>query len=114
MAHGSPARCARTPLHYRNECGVFGWKDARSDTARDLADKFVRRFPEVAADGLGSDWEYAGWYVEMLGHAEAGHLPIGYADWYEQPPLDSLPTLGDDPRRRPMPPGGDGEDSVAE
>ncbi len=32
--------------------------------------------------GLGRDWAYAGWYVEMLGLAERGCLPIAYADWY--------------------------------
>ena len=49
----------------RNE--YFGWKDATKDTARQLAAKFLERFPLMAQMGCGSDWNYVGWYVEMLG-----------------------------------------------
>ena len=27
---------------------------------------FVERFPSVVEAGRGSDWPYAGWYMEML------------------------------------------------
>jgi hypothetical protein len=84
----------------------FGWKDASSDTARTLADKFVQRNSDLLKESVGADWSYVGWYVEMLGHAERGYLPVAYADWYEQPRLGYLPTLGDDQRLLPMPPGG--------
>jgi hypothetical protein len=56
----------------------FEWKDARNASARELASLFVERFPVIAARGNGRDWEYAGWYVEMLGTADAGYLPYAY------------------------------------
>ena len=59
----------------------FGWTDARSATARQLAMLFVERFPDIVARSRGQDWPYAGWYVQMLGVAETGHLPIAYCDW---------------------------------
>lgn len=79
----------------------FDWDDAASDSAAQLAEKFVARFPALAAAGVGSDWRYAGWYVEMLGFAERGHLPIAYADWYG----DAPPYLArDGDRLLPFPP----------
>ncbi len=41
----------------------FGWKDAQADTARQLAAKFIKRFPHIVAKGKGNDWAYAGLYV---------------------------------------------------
>jgi hypothetical protein len=64
----------------------FGWEDAQTDTAAELAAKFLGRFSTLARLGVGRDWAYAGWYVEMLSFAERGHLPIAYADWYGEPP----------------------------
>lgn len=70
--------------HYSSadENRYFDWPDARTDTARELATKFVERFPGIAEKGLGRDWAYAGWYTEMLGFAERSCLPVAYADWY--------------------------------
>jgi len=48
-----------------------------------LATKFIERFPKIAKAGLGEDWEYAGWYVQMLGFAERGEFPLAYSDCYE-------------------------------
>lgn len=70
----------------------FGWRDAKNDTARELATRFVERFPEIARAGLGEDWNYAGWYVQMLGLAECGDFPIAYADWYGELDPQWLPT----------------------
>src|SRR4051812_660122 len=39
----------------------FEWADATTDSATVLADKFLERFPRVAAHGKGRDWAYAGW-----------------------------------------------------
>lgn len=86
----------------------FDWLDARRDTARQLARKFIIRFPDIVEQSNGEDWEYAGWYVEMLGHAERGALPIAYSDWYETAP-GYLPTSGGDEVRLPMPPRGEAE-----
>ncbi|MGH2585920.1 MAG: hypothetical protein ACRDJE_13485 [Dehalococcoidia bacterium] len=111
--HGARARdydadAARYTSGQDNE--YFGWTDARQDTARQLATKFVERFPELAEKGRGRDWEYAGWYVEMLGHADRGALPIAYADWDREPDPRWLPTLGTEESGLPMPPGSDAVD----
>lgn len=72
----------------------FGWEDATQDSARRLAAKFIQRFPEIARDGQGTDWAYAGWYVAMLGAAEHGTLPVFFADY----PVEVAPG------ERPPPP----------
>ena len=58
----------------------FGWTDARSATARPLAQLFVQRFPQIVERSVGEDWLYASWYVQMLGVAESGYLPVAYSD----------------------------------
>jgi hypothetical protein len=96
------------------EDACFGWQDARHDSPAELATKFVERFPEIAWRGVGTDWAYAGWYVQMLGLAERDVLPIAYADWYGEPDPrwlttvpSCLPTGGGAEVRLPMPPGGE-------
>lgn len=55
----------------------FGWKDAAGDNARQLAEKFIERFPAIAERGKGRDWAYAGWLAELVGLLEGGdYLPI--------------------------------------
>jgi hypothetical protein len=55
----------------------FDWADAASDNARALAEKFLTRFPVLAEDSSGRDWEYAGWLCELLGVLEQGnYLPV--------------------------------------
>jgi hypothetical protein len=87
----------------------FGWQDARTAPARKLASLFVERFPKIALEATGEDWLYAGWYVQMLGVAEKGNVPIAYADW-ELPDDGLLPTVGAgaavDQVMLPMPPPG--------
>jgi hypothetical protein len=56
----------------------FGWSDASGATARDLARLFLERFPDICSRGLGRDWSYAGWFVEVLGVAEGGRFPVAY------------------------------------
>ena len=87
----------------------FGWTDSRSSTARELCAKFIARFPEIAIAGRGRDWEYAGWYTEMLGYAERGELPIAYSDWCEEPAPRWLPTTGGNESGLPMPPPGEAD-----
>jgi hypothetical protein len=86
----------------RNE--YFDWKDAKTDTARELASKFIKRFPKVVSRGLGEDWDYAGWYVQMLGFAERGEFPLAYDDWCERPDPKWLPTTRKIRSDLPMPP----------
>jgi hypothetical protein len=58
----------------------FGWADAQMDNSRELAERFIQRFPKILSLGNGRDWPYSGWYVSMLGIAETGPLPIDYGD----------------------------------
>lgn len=86
-AHGAMARdFFDQSANYSSSDGAdyFGWEDARKATARDLATMFGERFPDLLGAGHGRDWTYAGWYVEMLGHAERGDLPVAYADWVRE------------------------------
>jgi hypothetical protein len=54
----------------RNE--YFGWTDAKTLGARQLAKLFIERFPRIAEAGRGCDWAYAGWLTDVLGFAELG------------------------------------------
>ena len=58
----------------------FGWQDASEDNSRELAERFMQRFPKLVDMGNGRDWPYSGWYVTILGVAESGSLPIAYGD----------------------------------
>ena len=53
----------------------FGWRDSSGDDARELALKFVTRFPALASAGDGWDYAYAGWFQHLLGLAERGWFP---------------------------------------
>ena len=66
------------------------WKDANSDNARQLATKFIKRFPKLCNISKIRDWEYAGWYQELMGYVEADNrLPcisweyMEEEDWYQ-------------------------------
>jgi hypothetical protein len=93
----------------------FEWRDAKTDTARELASKFIERFPEIAREAMGEDWAYAGWYVQMLGFAERGDFPVAFDDSFGYQKLDPrwLPTTrglsqGDPTASHlPMPPRGE-------
>jgi len=50
----------------------FGWTDAQRDNSRELAERFMQRFPKLVSMGNGRDWNYSGWYVSVLGVAETG------------------------------------------
>lgn len=67
----------------------FGWIDANTDNARQLADKFILRFPDLCAESLGRDWHYAGWLSELLGVLEATDaLPVTMLDYMSPKPWD--------------------------
>ena len=110
--HGArPLHCGSESADYTSgqENAYFDWNDARHDTARQLAAKFLERFPEIAKKGHGLDWTYAGWYVQMLGLAEQGVLPVAYGDWYTEPDPRWLPTTDGFESGLPMPPVGEAE-----
>jgi len=92
----------------------FGWEDAQDDLPEALADKFLERFPEIADASRGSDWEYAGWYLEMLSKAQLGELPVAYADWYDEPDPQWLPTTNGFQSGLPMPPPGEADEAADE
>lgn len=58
----------------------FGWEDARTDNARQLAAKFVARFPELSDAGDGWDYAYAGWFQRLVGLAESGWVPAVFSN----------------------------------
>ncbi len=92
----------------------FGWEDARHDSAWQLAEKFVVRFPTICNRGTGVDWPYAGWYVQMLGFVDRGIFPIAYADWYDSANPRWLATTEGLDGKMPMPPGGEASDGSGE
>lgn len=75
----------------------FDWMDAERDNARQMAAKFIDRFPELCEAGAGLDYANVGWLTWMLGKAESGALPVFYADY----PLEI------DPKDRAPPPATD-------
>lgn len=79
----------------------FDWLDVSTTNPDQLAEAFIARFPAVANKGKGSDWLYAGWFVELLHLTYPTRLPIAYADW--DLPTDSWATLNDNVRI-PLPP----------
>jgi hypothetical protein len=86
----------------------FGWTDASDDSARDLADKFVIRFPRLVASGKGRDWSYAGWLAELVGCLEKGPLlpelvPVGPEGWKDAPHFGQLFLRGEDDSLTPHP-----------
>ena len=67
-------------------CRPFGWREDIEEMPLDrLADLFIERFPKIAEKSFGPDWEYAGWYQDMLRRLVPGILPMAYSeDEYEQ------------------------------
>lgn len=74
-----------------DEDRFFGFEDGPGKSARQLADMFSSRFPEIMERAEGQDREYVGWYVDMLGAAEHGRLPIFFADYELDPVPGEMP-----------------------
>lgn len=75
--------------HYSSaqRAGYFGWPDAHSDNARQLAEKFIARFPAICDAGAGRDWPYSGWLSELVGVLESSQaLPVAMAEFLTPPP----------------------------
>jgi len=109
-SHGAMAlHFDRESAHYTTGQGdeFFGWTDARDDSPRELADKFLARFPEIARMGQGVDQPYADWYAQMLQLADRGEFPIAYADFFDDSDPARLPTIGAVKTHLSMPPGGE-------
>lgn len=67
----------------------FNWTDAKYETPSGLARLFIKRFPKLVALAKGSDWTYAGWYIEMLGLTYPDLFPFAFADWDGPEDLDA-------------------------
>jgi len=110
-SHGAMLRDQdRDTIHYTSgqKAAYFGWEDAQTDTVPALVDKFLERCPNIARAGLGRDWAYAGWFVEMLGLAERDAFPTAYCDYSGPSDPNWLPTTSNEPwARLLMPPGGE-------
>ena len=110
-SHGARLRdYDRETAHHSGASGkhYFNWDDAEGDTVQQLAARFLERFPDIARLGQGQDWPYAGWYVQMLGFAERGGLPIAFGE-YVEPDSRWLPTTEATLSGLPMPPGGEAD-----
>ncbi len=99
-----------------SQSSYFGWEDAHTDTARQLADKFITRFGAICESGRGRDWAYAGWLSELMGTMERqGALPFVMEEYFEPGPeeLDYLPLWlrGQTPSRFDLPPAAEPDDA---
>lgn len=74
---------AEHATHTSGESGndYFGWTDAKNANAYQLADLIKRRFPRLLAACKGNNFEYAGWFVYMLGQAEQERLPVFFLEY---------------------------------
>lgn len=89
----------------------FDWPDAERDSTTALADKFLQRFPDLAAEGKGEDPDYVRWYDEMLRLTAPRGVVYAFADWTV--PDDRLPVAGDEDANEvmvPLPPPGAASD----
>lgn len=80
-----------------HESRYFGWQDALNDGPRELAAKFVARFPAIISEAEGLDPEYVTWYRQMIEASAPNGLPSTYtsaADYAEQL-VDVLALLGE-------------------
>lgn len=94
----------------RDQNRYFAWTDIYPyATPEELAMYFVERFPSVVEAGRGSDWPYAGWYMEMLRLTHPDQFP--YASANGKVPDAYLPTAspatGRLKLRIPLPPPGE-------
>lgn len=87
------------------ERNYFGWEDAGYLTPGKLANIFIERFPKIAEAGKGSDWLYAGWYLEMLHLTYPDAFPVAYDDYWRS--TDHLKLInGRKDIKIPIPPPG--------
>ncbi|MES2833677.1 MAG: hypothetical protein V4707_03090 [Pseudomonadota bacterium] len=78
--------------HYSTGQGAdyFGWTDASSLSARELAVLFLKRYPLIMELGQGRDWLYAGWLTDFMGLMENADA-LGLFTFTADYPLDPVP-----------------------
>ena len=98
----SPSSNYEETYHSSGQTGneYFGWTDATKLNARELAQTIIERFPRLMARCKGTNFEYVGWYIYMLGEAEKANLPIMYQDYHE-PTNGFIATTGEIELSRP-------------
>lgn len=64
-----------------NEKSYFGWDDAQSADAHQLALLFIERFPDLCREAYYLDFAYAGWFSTLLAHCDYGCLPYLYDEY---------------------------------
>lgn len=82
----------------------FDWQDTQQDNARQLAQKFIERYPEIARQGKGFDYPYAGWFSLILGYTENGHFPIFFNDSPNRAPEGYMLNASSSDEYIPAPP----------
>ena len=96
----SPSRVepARHSAGGSGETYFLDWRDSGTDNSRQLAKKFIARFPELCKASKVRDWSYAGWYQELMGCIEADNrLPClfwEYSASYTQLPIKKMTNHG--------------------
>ena len=63
-----------------NDGHYFQWTDGPGCNARQLANKFLERFPQVTSVALMDDLAYAGWLSGLIGQMEQGWYPVWIYD----------------------------------
>lgn len=58
----------------------WGWEDGAGLSPIQMADRFSDQYPHIVYATTGRDHRYVGWFVEMLGLAEAGIIPYSFCD----------------------------------
>ncbi|SMX49932.1 hypothetical protein MAA8898_04518 [Maliponia aquimaris] len=74
-----------------DQANYFGWDDVASDSAHELAIKFIDRFPQIVKAGYIVDYAYVGWYATLIAHCEYGYLPYLSAEF--EPETDVMRML---------------------
>lgn len=84
----------------------FGWEDAQSANAQELALLFIQRFPELCRESYYLDYAYAGWFTTLLAHCDYGSLPYLFEEYASQVPgsVRLLRLNGNGPEFFPSPP----------
>jgi ADP-ribosylglycohydrolase len=83
----------------------LGWGECSWEDPKQLAAKFLSKFPQLAELGLGDDPEYSSWYREAMRKAPPGK---SFALWWDgEEPVDHVLIEHDDGtgERIPFPPG---------
>lgn len=84
-----------------------GAGDSENDSPRKIAELFLSRFPEIAAEGLGQDKDYVDWYKNVIRETEPQDLIYAHDDYYDSDCDGYLRTVIRQ-LKIPMPPAGKG------